>query len=193
MYRPLVIIGLGNPTELYRWTRHNVGMQLVEMIAQRESVYFYPGKGNYYYARVEKYILIRPTVYMNQSGIIVPQLLEDFNAKLKDIVVVVDDIHLPLGVLRLRKMGSAGGHRGLEDIIYRVGTTQFARLRIGIGTPPPGHSVKDYVLSPFSEEELETIKGAFERAYRGLGILIEEGFGPAMTYINRRIDNEPEL
>ncbi len=193
MYRPLIIVGLGNPTELYKWTRHNVGIQFVEMMAQKESVYFYPGKGNYYYARAEKYILVRPTVYMNQSGIVIPQLLEDFNARLKDLIIVVDDIHLPLGTLRLRKKGSSGGHRGLEDIIYRVGTTKFARLRIGIGSPPPEVGVKDYVLSPFTEEELATLQNAFERAYIGLGILIEEGFGPAMTYINRRSENESEL
>lgn len=193
MYRPLIIVGLGNPTELYMWTRHNVGMQFVEMIAQKESVYFYPGKGDYYYARAEKYILIRPTVYMNQSGVIIPQLLENFNARLRDLIIVVDDIHLPLGTLRLRRKGSSGGHRGLEDIIYRIGTTQFARLRIGIGSPPPGVSVKDFVLSPFTEDELETLNNAFERGYIGLGILIEEGFGPAMTYINRRIENESEL
>ena len=185
MAAPLVIVGLGNPPREYDGTRHNVGMMAVEYIARREGIRFRPGKGRYFYGQNARYLLVIPTTYMNESGVAVRQVVDHFSLLPEMLVVLLDDVHLPFGTLRLRPRGSDGGHRGLASVIYHLGTEEVPRLRIGVGRDP-AVLLRDYVLSPFRPEERERLPEIFERVYEGLEVLRTQGMEKAMTVINRR-------
>ncbi|MCI0472379.1 MAG: aminoacyl-tRNA hydrolase [Ignavibacteria bacterium] len=160
-----IIAGLGNPGQKYELTRHNAGFMILEYFAHVNNLTFRPGKGDYYYAagkiRQTEFMLVKPTTYMNNSGLAVLDITEsipEFN--LEDLLVVYDDFQLPLGTIRVRKEGSDGGHNGLESIIYHLNTMDFPRMRVGIGT---GEVMKkddfvDFVLSNFTDEEMTCFK-----------------------------------
>ncbi len=186
MRTPYLVVGLGNPPEIYRATRHNVGMTFVEFWVQKEGLVFQPGRGEFEWAQKDPWIWVRPRTYMNLSGIAVRQALDAFDLDHDHLLVVVDDAQLPFGTLRLRTRGSSGGHRGLESVIYHLATEDFARLRIGIGAPPPEVPLRDYVLAPFLPEEQEALPALFQRALEGLEILKNEGIQKAMAWMNRR-------
>ncbi len=186
MRAPYLVVGLGNPPEIYRATRHNVGMTFVEFWAQEEGLQFQPGRGEFELAQKEPWILVRPRTYMNTSGIAVRQALETLDLGPEHLIVVLDDANLPFGTLRLRARGSSGGHRGLESVIYHLTTEEFARLRIGIGAPPPDVPLRDYVLAPFEPEEREALPDLFRRAREGLELLKDKGIDQAMAWMNRR-------
>ncbi|HUH16401.1 MAG TPA: aminoacyl-tRNA hydrolase [Methylomirabilota bacterium] len=155
-----VICGLGNPGEQYRFTRHNVGFRVVDLLADRWGL---SGEGRvkdgagllevHRPAPVGKALLVKPLRYMNRSGIVLRTALRNTDVEVESgLLVVADDIDLPLGRLRLRRSGSAGGHNGLRDIITALGTDEFARLRIGVGRA--GEAV-DHVLATFKPDERE--------------------------------------
>lgn len=163
-----LIVGLGNPGPKYRKTRHNVGFGLVDRLAQQ----FAHGKpklkfqGDLTDANIGgvRAVLLRPFTFMNRSGTSV-QLARDFYKLGNDqLLVVCDDINLSVARLRFRARGSAGGQKGMADVIQRLGSDQFARLRIGIGQPPDGWDAADYVLSGFRDDESEQIEQAIHRA-----------------------------
>ncbi len=183
-----VVFGLGNPGRRYLNTRHNIGFILLDYIQSIHKVPFQAGKGDYYFMQCQienaDVLCVKPTTYMNLSGIAVQQVLEHFPVSLQDILVVVDDFQLPFGTLRFRKKGSAGGHNGLKSIIATVGSEAFARLRIGIGDH--FEDAVDFVLSEFSEQEIDGLKKLLPIAYQGITVWVREGIEQAMSQFNRQ-------
>ncbi|MEO0070850.1 MAG: aminoacyl-tRNA hydrolase [candidate division WOR-3 bacterium] len=184
----MTIFGLGNPTAVYANTRHNLGFMVLDLIAQRLRTRFHhlPGK---FIARTQfagtKLTLIKPLLYMNESGVVVREHLAE---EPDDFLVVVDDIALPFGRLRLRPHGSDGGHKGLASIIYHLGSNKFPRLRIGICPPTPiKGSITEYVLSPFTKEESKLLPQILERAADACLFVISEGLDQAMNRFNSTV------
>ncbi|ACN98366.1 peptidyl-tRNA hydrolase [Sulfurihydrogenibium azorense Az-Fu1] len=150
------IIGLGNPGQKYKDTRHNVGFMVADAVAKAikcDNKYKEKDFSHIYECPDYDVIIAKPQTYMNLSGNAVLNLLEDYNLKPSEILVVHDDLDLNLGTIRLRTKGSSGGHNGLKSIIGMIKTEEFPRLKIGIGRPARKEEVSDYVLSPFTKEE----------------------------------------
>jgi peptidyl-tRNA hydrolase, PTH1 family len=183
-----LIVGLGNPTRQYESTRHNVGfMALAELarkhLADRPKAKFH---GQLAEATIagQRVLLLGPLTYMNRSGISVHEARDFYKLPPEDLLVICDDINLPLAKLRFRAGGSSGGQKGLADIIDRLGTEEFARLRIGIGAPPEGQDSADYVLSRFSREEAEEINAAVSRAADAVACWVTSGVDDCMNRYN---------
>lgn len=163
-----LVVGLGNPGDRYVGTRHNVGFDVVERVASRIGAELGPekrlasllGRGR---IGDEDVWLLEPRSYMNNSGPAVARVVRERDLELSDLLVVTDDYHLPLGKLRLRASGSAGGHNGMKSIIQALGSNEFPRLRIGVGEPGQGQAV-DHVLSRFRPAERDTIDEALDRS-----------------------------
>jgi len=136
-------------------------------------------------------MLIKPRTFMNQSGLAAARVLKYRNLRPQDILVICDDLSLPFGSLRLRARGSDGGHRGLRSVIEQIGTTDIPRLRLGIGSPPPGLDPADYVLEAFPPEEREQLPEFMDRAIRALDLVLTSGIEKAMNEINRTLKKEP--
>jgi len=185
-----LIIGLGNPDRRYRHTRHNVGWEVIDRVGRRlgiavdqEDGWATIGGGTVGRRRV---LLAKPQTYVNLSGTAVADLRRRHRVKLEDLVVVVDDLDLPLGRLRLRPGGSHGGHNGLRSIVDALGSDAFSRLRVGIGRPPEGMDPAQFVLTPFTAEERATMDPALERAAEAIETVIREGLQAAMNRFNAR-------
>ena len=142
MNTPYLIVGLGNPGRGYEDTRHNAGFEVVSLLAERRGLKFAAGKGDYVVARGQfgdiPVILAKPTTFMNQSGFAVQGLTSFFKIEVEQLLVIVDDVNIPLGRIRFRSGGSGGGQKGLENIIYQLGRDDFTRLRVGAGKFPQG-------------------------------------------------------
>ena len=193
-----LVVGLGNPGLKYRGTRHNVGFDVLAELARRqgeakpalkfdaEIVELFPAASgrNGGGGGGEKVLLMAPQAYMNASGRAVRAVVDFYQSALADLLVVCDDINLDCGRLRLRPGGSDGGQKGLRDIINRLGTEEFARLRIGIGRPPGRMDSAAYVLSRFRSEERETIDDAILRAADGVELWLRDGLDAAMNRVN---------
>ncbi|MDP4199064.1 MAG: aminoacyl-tRNA hydrolase [Bacteroidota bacterium] len=182
--------GLGNIGREYAGTRHNVGFEVVDRVERdlTRSTGWRAGKGDYYVAKGahagEDVLLIKPTTYMNLSGRAVRDALQFYKCDISNLVVIVDDIALPLGTLRLRLLGSDGGHNGLSSIIYELGTNDFARLRCGIGGEfRKGDQVR-HVLSQFKPDELQRASEMIDRAAGACERIVASGLSMAMNVIN---------
>ena len=167
-----LIVGLGNPGAKYKSNRHNVGFMLLDQIATERSISF-KKKIKYDYIKFADLILIKPKIYMNRSGVAVTSVLT--GNKIEDILVIVDDINIPLGEIRLRKAGGYGGHNGLKSIGSALGTDNFRRLRVGVGAPVE-RDLADYVLSDFSKEDLSDLKIVFDLSKDLIEEYIENDF-----------------
>jgi PTH1 family peptidyl-tRNA hydrolase len=185
---PRLVFGLGNPGGEHLATRHNVGFEAVELLAARAGARFRRGKFRCAQADARiasaRVILIEPHTFMNRSGVTVRGAADYYKAPLSRILVVCDDVHLPPGRIRLRRSGSAGGHNGLTSIIEALGSSEFPRLRIGIGEPPPHMSQVDYVLGRFRGREREEVAEAIARAADAAEVWIAEGIEAAMNRFN---------
>lgn len=182
-----LIVGLGNPGPQYAGNRHNAGFRCLARFADRHGLRFsfYRFRASLAEGRVagRTTLLARPLTYMNESGQAVAPLVRRYQVDLGNLLVVYDDLDLPLGRIRLRARGSGGGHRGLESIIRHLGTTEFPRLRIGIGRPAHGDPI-DYVLSDFRAEEEPLVVAACERAVEAMDCWLSEGIVVAMNRFN---------
>jgi len=185
-----LIVGLGNPDRRYRHTRHNVGWEVIDRVGRRlgiavdqEDGWATVGGGAVGRRRV---LLAKPQTYVNLSGSAVADLRRRHRVKLEDLVVVVDDLDLPLGRLRLRPGGSHGGHNGLRSIIDALRSDAFPRLRVGIGRPPERMDPAQFVLTPFTAEERATMDPALERAAEAIETVIREGLQGAMNRFNAK-------
>jgi PTH1 family peptidyl-tRNA hydrolase len=189
----LLVLGLGNPGDEYRGTRHNIGTEIVGSLIDHLRLRVKAGRGDYRYARVPSrdLLLAIPTTYVNTSGLAALQLLDHFGAATSDLLVVCDDFALPLGTLRIRKQGSDGGHNGLASIIYQLGSQEFARLRVGIGPLPEGMSSPDFVLSRFGPEEQDSIAEARAGAQEAVLAIASGGIDRAMNLYNVRQPGHP--
>lgn len=188
-----LIVGLGNPGREYERTRHNVGYMIAEELARRWSLGGWKSKFDGLTAAGEcfgqRVTLLRPTTFMNLSGRSVVAAVQFHKCEPGDVLVVTDDLDLPPGKLRVRASGSAGGQRGLEDVLARLGTKEVARLRIGIGRPSRG-PVVPFILSPFDASDAEWLPGAIGRACEAAECWLSEGTTKAMNRFNR--DAAPE-
>ncbi len=182
-----LIVGLGNPGIQYRDTRHNVGFMVIERwaselkISLREDNVARYGMVQFEDKRV---ILECPLTYMNLSGRAVKLYKERYGIMNENILVVHDDLDLPLGRLRIVRDGGSGGHKGVFSIINSLGSKEFARLRIGIGRPRYGEAVEEYVLFPFYKDQLETIERVIDVAVEGCELFVSKGIDYAMNRIN---------
>lgn len=182
-----LIVGLGNPGAEYEGTRHNIGYEVVDLLAEQARVEFFHkhdafvGEGS---LRGRSVVLAKPLTYMNRSGQAVVPLMRRYGLDPADLLVIVDDLHLPEGTLRLRPKGSAAGHNGVQDIIDRLGTDAFPRLRFGIGKDYPRGRQADYVLAPFSSEQLPAVEDALPRARDAAVAFVTKGLQTAMNRYN---------
>jgi len=184
-----LIVGLGNPGKEYEHTRHNVGFDIVDQFARAHAIALTGrdhraiiGDGRVGESRV---YLLKPQTYMNLSGEAVALFLRQKPLELSDILVVADDIALPVGRIRMRPGGSAGGHNGLKSLIAHFHSNEFPRLRIGVGAPVDPSIQIDFVLGRFSKAEQETVDEAMNRAVEAIEMWIAEGVEPAMNQFNR--------
>jgi PTH1 family peptidyl-tRNA hydrolase len=183
-----LIVGLGNPGPEYRDTRHNVGFKVVDELARRHGVNSWNEKFGGLEARIRvadvPAILSKPLSFMNLSGSAVQQFSAFYKVESPEILVIVDDVELPLGRLRARGEGGAGGHNGLKSVISSLGTEKFARLRVGVGRGNAGSNLSNLVLGRFTADEQEIITAAVLRAADATEVFIERGIGPAMNMFN---------
>ena len=182
-----IIIGLGNPGREYERTRHNIGFQVTDAfvgqlsgVSQKSRFRAIVREG---VLGMTKYVVAQPQMYMNLSGIPVREIVNWYKIDLEDLLVIYDDMDLPFGQLRMRADGSAGGHNGMKSIIRELGTSDFARLRIGIGRG--GGSSTAHVLSRFRPEESVTIEPSIDDAVRAIFLWSERGVIDAMNVVNR--------
>ncbi|MCR5366907.1 MULTISPECIES: aminoacyl-tRNA hydrolase [Eubacterium] len=183
-----VIAGLGNPTKKYEGTRHNMGFSAIYQIADRYNI-----KMNILNHKAligtgiiagEKVMLVMPQTFMNLSGESIGEILRYYKLTPEDLIVLYDDIDLDIGKLRIRAKGSAGGHNGIKNIIAHIGTTEFDRVRIGVGHKPEGRDLADYVLSRFSSEELPVVRDSVSKAADAIEVIITTGIDAAMNKFN---------
>ncbi|HEV7508870.1 MAG TPA: aminoacyl-tRNA hydrolase [Thermoanaerobaculia bacterium] len=189
-----LILGLGNPGEEYRDTRHNVGFRVVEELARRWHLALDCLECNALTAHapsgeeVDGVLLAKPQTYMNRSGHAAHCFVERYELDPTDVLVVYDEVNLPLGKLRLRRAGSPAGHRGLESILESLRTAEVPRLRLGVAplgdTRPPGEDLADFVLSPFAEDEREETEAMIRRAADAVEVWLRDGAEAAMGEFN---------
>jgi PTH1 family peptidyl-tRNA hydrolase len=183
-----LVVGLGNPGRKYEGTRHNVGFLVIEELARKhgQSLAKKAFQGEVVEAQLgeEKTLLLCPHTLMNLSGGSVLAARDFYKIPQDDLLIVSDDLNLPLGKLRFRSGGSSGGQRGLKDIIHRLGTDQVPRLRVGIGSPPPRHDAADFVLGKFTKIERPDIEDAIWRAADAVLMWAREGLAVTMNRYN---------
>lgn len=185
-----LIIGLGNPGKDYVNTRHNAGFMAIDRLARIADIDVTTiklnaliGKGSY---DGKKVILAKPQTYMNSSGESVRPLVDYF--KPEKIIVIYDDIDLDVGAIRVRKEGSAGGHNGMKSIIQHLGTTEFERVRVGIGAKPPRMDLADWVLGHFPKEDVIALDKAMDDVAEAVKLMLADSTDEAMNRYNRKVD-----
>jgi len=183
-----LIVGLGNPGRDYRDTRHNIGFAVVDLLARRSDLTFDGGPTGALIARIrqpgEGALLAKPLSYMNLSGTAVAALIRYFRIAIPDVLIVADDVNLPLGKLRARARGSDGGHNGVRSVIEWLGTSEFARLRIGVGRGDPRRDLADHVLARFDADEQGEVEAAVGRAADAAEMFVTDGIEKVMNQFN---------
>ncbi len=197
-----LIIGLGNPGIEYQFTPHNAGFLAVDRIAEECGVMLTNRRGKALTARAklagQDVLLAKPETFMNLSGLSVAALIEEFEISPEDIVVLYDELALPLGTIRIRERGSANGHNGVKSISGVLGTEEWLRIRIGVGKPTlaDGREIKaggrDYLLSPMRKQELAVLDEVLDRVRDAVEVVLTQGAGTAMNRFNRRPDDSEE-
>lgn len=193
-----LIVGLGNPGSQYAHTRHNVGFDVVEVLAGRLGVGITRGKEGALvgecFVQGQKTLLALPQTYMNVSGQAVAGLVRWYRIEINNLLVIYDDIDLPQGSVRIRPNGSAGTHNGMRSVVGELGTDRFPRIRVGVGERPPGWELADWVLSRYqSPEEREAARAAYERAADAAVEYVQNGIESAMCKYNTKKQKKPKL
>ena len=185
-----IIAGLGNPGSRYQMTRHNMGFDVIDLLVERHRIPQSGVKFNAMYGKGmiggQSVILMKPLSYMNLSGGPVQQMASFFKISPEQLIVIHDDIDLAPGQLRIRKKGSAGGHNGMKDIIQKLGTEEFCRIRVGVGAKPKDWDLADYVLSRFDAQERALADEAIAQAADAVELIMTEGVDAAMNHFNRK-------
>jgi PTH1 family peptidyl-tRNA hydrolase len=183
-----LIVGLGNPGEKYEYTRHNCGFFVVDELARRAGREIRTPECQSLTTKARiggtETLLVKPQTFMNLSGVAVAALLKKYDLKAEHLLIISDDVALPLGKLRLRQAGSAGGQNGLKSIIKEIGTPSFARLRLGIAPDHPVRNLSDFVLGEFSKSERETLNATILQAADAVEVLLQAGIAEAMSKYN---------
>jgi PTH1 family peptidyl-tRNA hydrolase len=187
-----LIAGLGNPGAKFRDTRHNVGFEVLDVLARRQGVAFESAPGEAVMARGRLFgdtvLLVKPLTFVNLSGHAIAELLRYYRVALLDLLVILDEVQLPLGRLRARARGSHGGHNGLKSVASQLGSDEYARLRIGVGRGDERRDLADHVLARFDPEERETVRTAIERAADAAEMFVTDGIEKVMNTFNRADD-----
>jgi PTH1 family peptidyl-tRNA hydrolase len=195
-----LVVGLGNPGKEYENARHNVGYRVIQSLAEALGISLGAvgcrarvGKGE---KNSSPIVLAQPLTFVNSSGESVKGLIDNYDIPLENLVVIHDDLDLPLGTIRLKMKGSSGGHKGVDSIIYHLESDEFGRVRIGIGRPPGRQDPADFVLSDFTQQEKEEISVAVQEGADAVICIIKEGFQTAMNKYNRsqesKVNRPPE-
>lgn len=190
-----IIVGLGNPDRQYQNTRHNIGFDVIDVIAAKNNITVGErkhkaliGKG---YVGGQKVVLVKPQTYMNLSGESVRDVIDFYKIDEKsELIVISDDVSLDVGQIRIRKKGSAGGHNGLKNIILHLGHDEFQRVKMGVGEKPQGYDLVDYVLGHFPKEEREIMDESAGRAAAAVEVMITEGADAAMNLYNKKVQKD---
>lgn len=186
-----LIVGLGNPGRKYTGNRHNAGFHVVGRLAAADNLRFDQRRNHAYIAHghIEgvRVALVKPQTYMNLSGEAVGALSRYFNVQSEQVLVIFDDLDLPLGSLRLRPKGGAGGHKGMTSIIAHLKTQDFPRVRIGIGRPPGRMPPEAYVLQNFRDDEKPIMEHTYQQAIEAIHVVLRDGFEMAMNHFNQTI------
>lgn len=184
------VVGLGNPGRRYSGTRHNTGLTFVRRIAREWKVRLrkkkYKSKAVEIEREKKKILLAIPQTYMNNSGLAVRQILEGRDISPEHLIVVYDDLDIPLGEIRIRKKGGPGAHKGMNSVIQEIGTTDFTRIRVGIGPLSPGKDAVNYVLSSFNKSEEPLVDDALRKAREALEMILSGKIEEAMNRYNQR-------
>ena len=185
-----IIVGLGNPGDKYEKTRHNVGFNVIDLLAKEYSIDVSKikhkaliGEGR---VGTEKVILVKPMTYMNLSGESVADICNNYNNDLENLIVIYDDIDLDVGKIRIRKKGSGGTHNGMRSIIKCLGSNEFPRVRVGISKPKNGQDLADFVLSRFSKEDEKSLQESFENSVAAVDCAIRNDLDLAMNRYNMK-------
>lgn len=189
-----LIAGLGNPTRQYEHTRHNVGFDVLTRLADTYHIDLnqkkFQGICGAGVIEGEKVLLLKPQTYMNLSGNSIGEAARFFKLDPSEVIVILDDIALEPGYIRIRKKGSAGGHNGLKDIIAHLGTEAFPRIRVGVGEKPAEYDLKDYVLGHFPKEDLEKMDAAMDHAVEAAAMMVRGEIDAAMNQYNKKAGKE---
>ena len=191
-----LVVGLGNPGLKYRGTRHNVGFDVADLVASRQGLEFETCPGTALVARKRQsefgLMLAKPLTFMNLSGEAVQGLCHYYRIEVDDLLIVADDVNLPLGRVRVRRAGSDGGHNGLGSIISVLGTDQFMRFRIGVGRGDEDRALASHVLAKFEAGERKAVDLSIDRAADAVELFVEGGIDMMMERYNRRLDVEED-
>jgi PTH1 family peptidyl-tRNA hydrolase len=183
-----LIVGLGNPGSQYRHTRHNIGFRVIDLWGQNLGVRLryrrFQSRNMLTSFRQTRVMLLCPLTFMNQSGKSVRACVDYYDLESRDVLVIFDDVDLPVGRIKVARNGGAGGHKGVLSIIHHLGSTEFPRIRVGIGRPRCGESVEDYVLAPFYSGEKEIMERVVQVAVQACELFVSEGIESAMNQIN---------
>ena len=190
-----IIAGLGNPTLQYEGTRHNVGFDVIDMLADRYNISVDGRKGRALVGKGiiegQKVLLVKPQTYMNLSGESLRELVNYYKIDEEhELLVIYDDISLDVGQLRIRKKGSAGGHNGIKNIIAHLGGQVFPRIKVGVGEKPPKYDLADYVLGHFSKAEQELMSEGYDNAVKAVELIVSDQMSEAMNEYNRKKKDE---
>lgn len=183
-----LVAGLGNPGEKYRGTRHNVGFDVLDELAARHGLSFEAAPVQALQARwrtSDGVLLAKPLTFMNLSGEAVTALCRYYRIEVADVLIVCDDVNLPLGRLRVRGSGSDGGHNGLKSVAHHLGTTDYARLRIGVGRGDARRDLAAHVLAGFDADETTGVREAITRSADAIELWVSQGLAPVMNTFNR--------
>ena len=185
-----IIVGLGNPGTQYRMSRHNIGFQVVDRVAQISHISIRTKRFRSLYGTgwidFQQVILSKPMTFMNRSGEAVKKTTDFFHLGREDVIVVHDDLDLPFGRLRFKQRGGDGGHQGIRSIIERMGGNSFLRLKVGIGRPPQGMDSADYVLDVFDRTEQSLLDQILSQAAESLKVVLLEGLQKAMNQFQKK-------
>jgi len=185
-----LIVGLGNPGLQYVDTRHNVGFMLLDYLAQASKVSFAESKWKALIAKTlmwkKSFILLKPQTFMNASGLAIAPVAHYYKLSTDNIIVIHDDLDMPLGRIKIVSGGGAGGHKGVSSSIEHLGTKSFPRIKIGIGRPSTPIPPEKYVLAKFGPEENEVINQRLEVVVEGIRILAQQGLSAAMNVVNQQ-------
>ena len=185
-----ILVGLGNPGRKYSDTKHNFGFWAIDRFAEKKSLIFQAGKGDYLLAKKEKLVCIKPTTFMNSSGTALLDVKQFFKVEPENFLIVYDDIDLPLGILRFRQSGGAGGHKGLKSIIYQLQSEDFNRMRIGIATKDDMKPSERYVLSPFQKRDEKIRNTMIEKACDGIDYFLTNKLKETMNKFNEKTNKK---
>ena len=192
-----IIVGLGNPDRRYQGTRHNIGFQALDYIADKYRIPVETkkhkgliGKG---YIEGQKVILVKPMTYMNLSGECLRSVMDFYKTEVEDFIVIYDDVNLDVGQLRIRKKGSAGGHNGIKSIISHLGSQDFPRIRIGVGEKPADYDLADYVLGHFTKAELDIYDEVMPDVAGAIELMVWDEISKAMNEYNKKKTKTEEV